>query len=60
MMQNSDSEGWNFLSAPNTHVFFFFFFFFFCCFVFIPFNLGCFILEVALITTHNDVDVGHF
>ena len=26
----------------------------------IPFNFECFILKVSFITTHNDVDVGHF
>ena len=26
----------------------------------IPFHFECFILKVAFITTHNDVDVGHF
>ena len=26
----------------------------------IPFDFECFILKVAFIITHNDVDVGHF
>ena len=47
VMQNSDPEGRNFLSAPNTHVWFFFLH-------------TLFILKVAFITTDNDVDVGHF
>ena len=50
MMQNSDPEGRNFLSAPNTE---------FDSFSCIPFDFECFILQMAFITTYNDVDVGH-
>ena len=51
VMQNSDPEGWNFLSALNTRL---------ILFLAHLFDFECFILKVAFITTHNDVDVGHF
>ena len=49
--RGTESRGTEFLSAPNTHMFDFF-----SC---IPFDFKCFILKVAFITTHNDVDVGN-
>ena len=47
MMQNSDPEGWNFLSASTLM---------FDSFSCIPFDFECFILKEA----YNEVDVGHF
>ena len=72
-MLNSDPQGRDFLSAPNTHVWFsfllllllllllfFFFFVFFFVFFCIPFDFEYFILNVALISVFNNVDVGLF
>ena len=50
VMPHSDPEERNFLSAPNTHVGFFFLHTF-------RFRMSYF---KSSITTHNDVDIGHF